>query len=329
MNKLKKLYYKWLVVTDRLSETQFDCLCLGCENEEKDAFDLMRIYLANHRPPTQRMDKLYRYGDKLARLYMESLYTRDVSEKEQRHLVLFMPFKQGDVWPCKLTTSNIEELFDTERPYKIRMYVAKYKLPEKFEKLLVNRVKMEEPDFSSVGENSYKKVLDTYMWVNDKDKFRSISAQIALLSLADDQYFKHIVKTGGMKECLIKRESIEEIIAQNRKTLLSFLLRETRPDAEICDLITEHYPDLKNLAEICQLRAKIRDYEAENKKHYGAAFATPTEKECVKMGKEGAMQVLEKHPSPSCCALVAAEVPELSAKALDAVRNMAQKLGIA
>lgn len=325
MNPIKKLYYKWRAMSDRLSEEQFETLCLMCEQDDKSAFDLMRIYLTNHRPNAERVKKLYLYGDKLARLYLESLYTRRVSEKEQWHLVVRMPLSDTDVWPCELSVANIEELFDTEKPCRIKLYVAKYRLPERFEQLLVNRVKVEEHE-PDLGENTYSKVLETYMWVNDKDKFRSAGAQIALLSLADNQYIKHIVKTGGMKECLIKRETVEEMIAQERKTLLSFLLRETRPDAEICDLITEHYPDLKDLSEICMWRAKIRKYEIENKKHCGAAFASPTEKECVKLGKEGAMRILLRHPSPSCCALIAAEVPELSDKALEIIKDKAKKL---
>ena len=327
MNAIKKLYYKWLALTDRLSEEQFETLCLMCEQNDKNAFEIMRAYLTNHRPNAERVKKFYLYGEKLARLYLESLYTRRVSEKEQWHLVVKMPLFDTDVWPCELSVSNIEELFDTEKPCRIKLYVAKYRLPERFEQHLVNRVKLEEHE-PDLGENTYSKVLETYMWVNDKDKFRSAGAQISLLSLADNQYIKHIVKTGGMKECLIKRETIEEIIAQDRKTLLSFLLRETCPDAEICDLITTHYSDLKDLAEICMLRAKIRKYEIEAKKHCGAAFATPTEKECVKLGKESALRILEKRPSPSCCALIAAEVPELSAKALEIIREKAKMLGL-
>ena len=241
MNIFKKLYYKWLAMSDRLSETKFDALCLLCESNDKNAFDVMRTYLSKYVPNDKRMDKLYRHGEKLARLYLEFLYTRSVNEDEQRHLVLFMPFKQGDTWPCELSPANIEELFDTERPYKIRLYATKYALPERFEKLLISRVRTEEEYGCLDDQNSYGQALETYLTENKLPRFKSTASQIFLLSLKDDKYFKFILDS-NLSE-FVKPETIAEIMLQNRKALLSCM--DNLSEA-LRNQITEKYPDLKD-----------------------------------------------------------------------------------
>ena len=342
MNIIKRFCLWWQARRGSLTDAQFIQLCQACADDMTGAeASIMETYLRYNVPTSGRIRHLYINGDGLSRMYLKFLYLRDVTEQEQYHLVNFMKWQDNDTWPCYLSIHNIRELFDTEVPRKIAMYAAKYKLPEEFEVLLLNRC-MHEDDEERQEKNSYYSVLNTYLLRGDiHQKFRSVNSQRALLALNDNKVFKRIIKVCTIDENIIQSAVIDDMICEGNTELLRYLLRETFIEsAEQRDVVSSKFLSLRYMAMISALRKEIRKIEQKIGEDFGAFCPTKAETEYITQscrydlttsrGRQGftraLMPVLQGTPSPHLCAWVAYHFPELEELAYQKTRELCGKL---
>lgn len=342
MNIIKKVCLWWKALRDRLTDAQFVQLCEACAEDMNGAeASIMSTYLSHNVPTRDRIRHLYINGEGLSRMYLDTLYKRDVTEQEQYHLVNFMKWKDDDVWPCELSFDNINELFDTEMPRKIALYAAKYRLPEKYEVMLLERCAREDAE-ERKERNSYYQVLKVYLMCGDlRQKFRSKASQRALLTLNDDKVFKRIIKLCTIDENYIHPEVVDEILMSGRYELLRLLFRESYIDsAEQRDAIVAQFLSLRQMVAISTIRREIRKIEQQTGEYYGAAFPTEDEADYIltscqydltrEKGRKafiGAITpLLQGRPSLHLCAWAAYHFPELEDLACAKTREIGEKL---
>ncbi|MBO6280974.1 MAG: hypothetical protein J6N49_00435 [Alphaproteobacteria bacterium] len=342
MNIIKRIYLWWKALRDSLTDAQFVQLCEACANDMTGAeASIMRTYLCHNVPAGERIRQLYINGEGLSRMYLKFLYKRDVTEQEQYYLVNFMKWQPKDIWPCELSVDNINELFDTEMPYKIAMYAAKYSLPEKYEIMLLNRC-VREDETERKDKKSYYHVLKTYVMCGDvRQKFRSKKSQQALLAFNDNKIFKRIIKQCTIDENYIHPEVIDEMVKDDKVDLLRLILRESFIESAECrDAIAARFFSLKPLIYISVVRKEIRKIELQAGMSFGALFPFEDEAEYILQsaqydlsnvqGRQAFIYALtplmEGHPSPHLCAWVAYHFPELSDLACRKVRQLGEKL---
>lgn len=342
MNIIKRFCLWWHARRGSLTDAQFAQLCEACADDMTGVeASVMETYLRYNVPTGERIRQLYINGDGLSRMYLKFLYLRDVTEQEQYYLVNFMKWQDNDTWPCHLSIYNIRELFDTERPRKIAMFAAKFKLPEEFEVILLNRC-MHEDTEDRQAKNSYYNVLNTYLLCGDvRQKFRSVNSQRALLALNDNKAFKRVIKLCTIDENVIQPAVIDDMVREGNTELFRYLLRETFIEsAEQRDVVSSKFLSLRYMVMISALRREIRKIEQKTGEDFGAAHPKKAETEYITQscrydlttsrGRQGftraLMPVLQGSPSPHLCAWVAYHFPELEELAYQKTRELGGKL---
>ena len=342
MNIIKRIRLWWQARRGSLTDAQFVQLCEACAEDMTGAeASIMSNYLRFNVPTRERIRHLYINGEGLSRMYLQFLYTRDVTEQEQYHLVNFMKWQEGDTWPCALSVANIEELFDTEMPYKIAMYAAQYKLPEKYEIMLLERCAREDSE-ERKEKNSYYHVLQTYVMCGDvRQKFRSKASQRALLAFNDDKIFKRIIRLCTIDENSIHPEVIDDMLQGEKVSLLRLMLRESYIDSAVRrDAIAAKFLSLKPMVTISTIRKEIRKIEQQTGKYFGASHPSAEEAEYVLQSSrydlsnakgrqafiEALTPLLQGNPSPHLCAWAVYHFPEFGDLACQKVRQLGEKL---
>ncbi len=342
MNIIKRIYLWWKALRDDLTDAQFVQLCEACAEDMTGAeASVMSTYLSHNVPTRDRIRYLYINGEGLSRMYLETLYKRDVTEQEQYYLVNFMKWQPDDTWPCELSVPNINELFDTEMPSKIARYAAKYRLPEKYEIKLLERCAREDAE-DKKDKNSYYQVLNTYVLCGDlRRKFRSKDSQRALLALNDDKVFRRIIRLCTIDENYIHPRVIDRMLKEGKDNLLRLIFRESYIDsAEQRDAIVAKFLSLKHIATISAIRKEIRKIEQQTGQYFGAAFPKAEEAEYILrscqydlsnvQGKQAFIEalkpLLQASPSPHLCAWAAYHFPELGDLACQKTRQLGERL---
>lgn len=275
-------------------------------------------------------------------IWLKAVKHREMSDIEQDGLVRQMPWNILREFPRELSKDYVAILFAERNPEKIVAYCRYFVLPEKFEKMLIekyqqslseNDTKMQYSKFGKSLINGWGEALEVYLdgpYYQDK-RLTSKDVQQKLLALNDEKITEKLILRCTIVENRLHGDTMWTLIEQNNVEAMRLLLRESYLNGSraLINFFNEKMPQLEAQYCISQHRRNLYEVEQRDGKFYGALIFTEREHRLVMKHRLTAPdemdEFVETHIKPllltrafgpCMCAYIAYHFPQLADEAL-------------
>ena len=228
-------------------------------------------------------------------LWLEACRTRLVTEKEVNFLVGSMPWNFLRHFPVKLPDSYVSVLFAKRNPQKIIAYCRDLDLPERFERLLIEKYQQslihedEKMTYSSCFEktkiNGWKEALFSYLEGEGK-RLTALMIQQKLLDMRDMEIILKLVARATIADKFLHPDIVRRLIQEHKTEAVKLLLRESYLGHDMKEFLTRCMPQFNKQFELAEYRRLWYEKERADKTFYGALTFTPYELALVLKHKE-------------------------------------------
>ena len=273
-------------------------------------------------------------------VWLDAAKHRKMSNIEQDGLVRSMPWNSLRKFPRELPDDYIAVLFAERNPQKIVAYCSYFVLPEKFEKMLIEKYRqsLNEKDakmqYCKLGIsriNGWGEALEAYLEgpYYTGVRFASKEVQKQLIELNDQSLIEKLILRCSIVENCLHGDTMWALIEQNNVEAMRLLLRDSylNGSSALINFFNEKMPQLEFQEYISMHRRNLYEVEQRCGELLGALTFTEREQRLVMKHHSTAPDEIDEFVEtyieplmhtfgPCMCAYIAYYFPQLADKAL-------------